>query len=103
MIYDFECSKCGAAKEFSMTLAEYKNEMDCSECGEENGMQKVILGTGGFKLLGECWEKDNYSREYTQSNANANANKKPIPKPHLDKVVQNYIKSGKEVMKGGRG
>lgn len=52
--YSYECKKCNHEFDTVQRITEEPLK-DCPKCSEEQSLQKVIKGTGGFSLKGTGW------------------------------------------------
>jgi predicted nucleic acid-binding Zn ribbon protein len=66
--YTFQCRTCGLEETKTRNMGDFKEPL-CPTCcynpeaqGKYERMKKVISETGGFKLKGDGWFKDGYSK-----------------------------------------
>ena len=69
-IYERTCSKCKFTGDSFDKISEADEILKCPECGEQTFERDGISTGTGFRLKGECWAKDGYTNEYTNSKAN---------------------------------
>jgi len=57
-LYDYKCSTCGV---FEILVMDSKEIVKCPNCGEV--IQKQVSYKSTFKLCGNGWFKDGYSKK----------------------------------------
>ncbi len=91
-IYDYSYETCHRLSEYILVNGE--PEPTKCECGGK--LKKIMLGTFGFKLIGEGWSKDGYDYEYTKTKAGTADKVKPT---YSRKTVDKKIKEIRDSMK----
>ena len=68
-IYERTCTECEFTEDSFDKMSEADEILICPKCNKQT-FKRDGISTTGFRLKGECWEKDGYTNEYTNSKAN---------------------------------
>jgi putative FmdB family regulatory protein len=82
-IYQYECPKCGHEQEFIKSIASIDEDEWCGVCGVEgykSRMTRLCGNSGGFRLKGDGWGVDGYSKYI----GDVNETRRRDGKPDLD-------------------
>jgi len=62
-VYQYECKACNHQYEVTQKITDDKlTEHHCDNCGDVQPCIRIIV-SANFKLLGEGWAKDGYSKD----------------------------------------